>query len=251
MVAARGAPCVPDVPSGAMTPRTRSASGPSPGPSTGRSRVRVYAYIVKSDTGFAPNPFHGVCTLACCKPAIRRTARPGDWVVGLTPKRLGHRLTYVMRVDEAIPIAEYWTRFPRKRPEWTSAIRKLKVGDNCYDTADARYPEALESVHNNGEKTAAERKRAIARDLGGRNALISTVFSYFGAAPVPLPGGAAPISCLFARGGVGHRVIDIGPEEGDLVRCLEELASRRARGRPRDWPPSDEDSVSRPGARCD
>ena len=28
------------------------------------------------------HPFHGWCTLVCCKPAIRRKARPGDWIVG-------------------------------------------------------------------------------------------------------------------------------------------------------------------------
>ncbi len=47
--------------------------------------MRIYAYILKVDSGFAPNPFHGWCTLACCKPAIRRKARPGDWIVGRLP----------------------------------------------------------------------------------------------------------------------------------------------------------------------
>ena len=36
--------------------------------------MTVYSYIVAYDSGFAPNPFHGTCTLACCKPTIRRTA---------------------------------------------------------------------------------------------------------------------------------------------------------------------------------
>jgi len=36
--------------------------------------MKVYSYIVAYDSGFAPNPFHGICTLACCKPTIRRTA---------------------------------------------------------------------------------------------------------------------------------------------------------------------------------
>ena len=30
--------------------------------------MTLYSYIVKHDNGFAPNPFHGFCTLACCKP---------------------------------------------------------------------------------------------------------------------------------------------------------------------------------------
>lgn len=32
----------------------------------------VYEYVMTSDSGFAPNPFHGTCTLACCKPKIRK-----------------------------------------------------------------------------------------------------------------------------------------------------------------------------------
>ena len=32
----------------------------------------VYEYVMTSDSGFAPNPFHGACTLACCKPKIRK-----------------------------------------------------------------------------------------------------------------------------------------------------------------------------------
>jgi len=33
---------------------------------------RLYLYTMTYDSGFAPNPFHGICTLACCKPGIRR-----------------------------------------------------------------------------------------------------------------------------------------------------------------------------------
>lgn len=36
--------------------------------------MKVFSYVVMSDSGFAPNPFHGTCTLACCKAQIRRSA---------------------------------------------------------------------------------------------------------------------------------------------------------------------------------
>lgn len=38
--------------------------------------MRVFSYIVSKDFGHAPNPFHGVCILACCKPAVRRSTEP-------------------------------------------------------------------------------------------------------------------------------------------------------------------------------
>lgn len=32
----------------------------------------LFSYIVRWDHGFAPNPFHGICSLATCKPGIRK-----------------------------------------------------------------------------------------------------------------------------------------------------------------------------------
>lgn len=64
--------------------------------------MNVFTYVVEHDLGFAPNPFHGVCTLACCKPRIRRKAERGDIVLGTgaaLPQLRGH-LTYWMQVDE-------------------------------------------------------------------------------------------------------------------------------------------------------
>ena len=42
--------------------------------------ARIHSYVVRYDSGFAPNPFYGYCTLATCKPNIRRSADIGDWV---------------------------------------------------------------------------------------------------------------------------------------------------------------------------
>lgn len=43
----------------------------------------LYAYSITRDFGFAPNPFHGICTLATCKPRIRKAANIGDWILGI------------------------------------------------------------------------------------------------------------------------------------------------------------------------
>ena len=45
-------------------------------------RPVLFTYVVLHDTGAAPNPFWGTCTLVICKPRIRRAAQVGDWVVG-------------------------------------------------------------------------------------------------------------------------------------------------------------------------
>src|ERR1019366_9148719 len=43
-------------------------------------------------------------TLANCKPGIRSVARKGEWVAAITPKKMGYRLAYLMRVGGS------WTR---------------------------------------------------------------------------------------------------------------------------------------------
>ena len=154
--------------------------------------MKLYSYIVKHDTGFSPNPFHGYCTLACCKPAIRRTAQKGDWVVGLTPKKDGNRIVYLMRVDEnPKTYVEYWNdkRFKAKRPRYDSGVL-AKCGDNIYEPQGSGYRQ-LRSMHNPEDMT---------HDLGGKYVLISETFAYFGSQPLELP---SELTALVP--GRGHR----------------------------------------------
>jgi hypothetical protein len=78
------------------------------------SMPRLFTYVITTDAGFAPNPFHGVCTLNCCKPVIRRVAQVGDWVAANTsadfPAGPG-LLLYAMRITSKMPMSEYdaWT----------------------------------------------------------------------------------------------------------------------------------------------
>ena len=46
----------------------------------------MFSYVVRYDTGFAPNPFHGLLTLACCKPRIRQSAAVNDILIGLSSR---------------------------------------------------------------------------------------------------------------------------------------------------------------------
>lgn len=156
------------------------------GRSIGRHLVRLYSYIVTHDTGFAPNPFWGYCTLACCKPAIRSTARAGDWVVGLSPKSTGNRLVYAMLVDETIGYAQYFRdpRFANKIPNYAKGTVIWKAGDSIYKPLPGGDFQQLRSMHSNGEREHPETK---AHDLGGRQVLIGRRFCYFGASGPQLP----------------------------------------------------------------
>ena len=91
--------------------------------------MTLFSYVVEHDTGLAPNPNDGFCTLVYCKfrnPKVRtrnivELAKEGDWIVGTggkSKKSSGHgTIIYIMRVDEKLSFAEYLRRFPdRARP---------------------------------------------------------------------------------------------------------------------------------------
>lgn len=104
------------------------------------SDTTLHTYVVLHDSGFAPNPSHGYCTLATCKPNIRKSADVGDWVVGtgsLTKNDPEERLIYAMRVDEVLTYDEYFSdeRFEAKKP--LSGDDYEENGDNIYYTSSS------------------------------------------------------------------------------------------------------------------
>ena len=152
--------------------------------------MKLFSYIVTDDTGFSPNPFHGYCTLACCKPAIRRTAKEKDWIVGLTPKSEGNRIVYLMQVDEIESFDEYWNdrRFQQKKP-CPKGDRVMQRGDNIYEPNSHGGFRQLASLHSDQKCRAREDSGNKKRDLSGECVLISENFAYFGRKTIDLPPG--------------------------------------------------------------
>ncbi len=148
--------------------------------------MRVFSYVVVVDSGFAPNPFHGALTLACCKPKIREHADPGDLIVGLTGASRGNRVVFVAEVDEKLTFNQYWMdrRFRRKRPDMSSKVTVRRRGDNIYEPLGGSRFRQLHSAHSNGE---AEHRGNKTHDLGGRAVLVARDFSYFGDEAISLP----------------------------------------------------------------
>ena len=148
--------------------------------------MTLFSYTIPVDDGAAPNPFGGICSLTICKPAIRRKAAIGDWVVGLGSKR-GPRdysgtVIYAMRVTEVLTMAEYdvrcRTHLPIKIPDWKSARFEKRIGDCLYAFSGSGDPLMRPGIHHEGNRNT---------DLSGRNVLLSTHFYYFGDKPVTLP----------------------------------------------------------------
>jgi hypothetical protein len=155
--------------------------------------MKLSAYIVRHDSGFSPNPFGRVCTLACCKPVIRRAAERGDIIIGTGSARRGlsGHLIYAMRVGAVLSFDDYRERYPSKRPSSGTLVKER--GDNIWYRDEAGNWHCVPGAfHDESNRD---------RDLRGRNVLISSEFYYFGRDYIRIP---AEFRCLIATGR-GHK----------------------------------------------
>jgi len=203
----------------------------------------LFSYVVVADTGFAPNPFFGLCTLACCKPRLRQgvgrrvlaatdceevrqlPGLPADavralniWVVGLAGAGLVDHVcrgvVFAMQVTEVMDFETYYLTHPEKRPvrgaDSTEADPRWH-GDAIYTGNDpATAQQICPSAHSDGDQENLGNK---VHDLGGRYVLVSDHFVYFHV--------GAPWTPLEQRlhHGRGHSIT----EEAETLRELEEL----------------------------
>lgn len=181
----------------------------------------LYTYCIPFDDGAAPNPFWGTCTLAICKPVIRRNAQVGDWVVGTGSRSspvgdASGRVVYAMKVTSTMSMAEYdaWTqqRLLIKVPAWRSRDHRRRLGDSIYDF----------SVNPPCQRRGVHRSENVATDLSGLNVLVSNHFYYFGNHAIPLPHHLLPI----VKQGQGHRSWSNQPHVTDFVSWLKGLPLR-------------------------
>ena len=166
----------------------------------GRQMTTLYSYVLVTDSGLAPNPYHGYCTLAVCKPKIRATAQVGDIVIGTgsaaSHVQRGDQLIYAMCVTEVLTTAQYWNdpRFEVKKPS-NSSITHL-VGDNIYEPLDNGDWKQLLSLHCPND---------MERDLSEQSVLLSDKFVYFGNETRTLPDIFLEEPERLIKRGPGHR----------------------------------------------
>ena len=182
------------------------------------SSPTLYTYCIPYDDGAAPNPFWGICTLVICKPVIRRTAKKGDWVVGIGSKNspigdISKHIVYVMKITDKMTLEEYdrfcQKQYSKKIPDWNSKDWRRRLGDCIYDFSK-NPPKMRKGVHNEGNR---------ARDLGGECALISTHFYYFGDSPIEIPKSLHAI----IKEGRGHKSQSNAPYINSFLSWIKSL----------------------------
>ena len=178
----------------------------------------LYCYKMTHDTGFAPNPYQGVLTLATCKPTIRRCAEIGYWISGWTSNKVqgkkqkytfsdyGQKLIYLAKVSDKMLIKDYWEKYPEKRPSPNDWVNDF--GDNIYE------PLGNDDFHqhNNG---GGHNSTNIKRDLSGKYVLICNEFYYFGVE------NAIPINV--EKGFVVHRLNKLSLENNSAKKIIDQV----------------------------
>ncbi len=200
----------------------------------------LFSYVVRYDSGFAPNPFHRCCTLATCKPGIRKQAAVGDWVVGTGSagakvRRSGY-LVYAMKVTEVLSTRCYWhdPRFEAKKPNqyhsWVAAS-----GDNIYEPLGPSRWRQLDSYHS--QRDGSPHPRHVHKDTSVERVLVSEDYVYFGGEGPELPArfrAGGEMNLLRARRSY-QRV-----REDNVIDSFEgwvrSLGVSGYQGRPWDWP---------------
>jgi hypothetical protein len=129
-------------------------------------QARLYTYILQGDNGGAPCAEGGLFSLANCKPSIRRCARKGDIIVGIsgTKMKLGKkkRIIFIAVVTDIVSMREY-------------AINYSLRMDSIYSPELDLLPNPF---HNCGHRET---------DLSGKNVLLSDDFVYFGKKHIAVP----------------------------------------------------------------
>lgn len=147
--------------------------------------MTVFSYTMAFDRGFAPNPYNGVMTLACCKGNIRRAAVVGDLILGfcsVTCKLHQCGLIYVMQVTSKLDYEDYMRRTSEfdKVPSWDG-----DPGDQIYHVDEDDEVYIRPSWHTDANGGAV--KALVEMDWRGKYVLLSTKFWYFGREAIELP----------------------------------------------------------------
>lgn len=193
----------------------------------------LYSYIVEHDMGFAPNPFFGVCTLAACKPIIRRRIQKGDFVMGTggaKRARTGH-LVFWLRVGDIMTFDQYSRdlAYRNKRPQMNGSL-KAAFGDNIYSKDEGGVYQQAYSFHSN--RDGSRHYGNYYDDVGKTDKIIlSTDFAYFGGSGPKVPDDLD----RYVHKGRNHLRFN----EGSAAAAINWLTGMNERGyvaEPTEWP---------------
>ena len=174
-------------------------------------------YVLTSDTGLAPNPYWGWCTLAVCTPNRQgANLTKGDWIAGFSGSGDGNHLIYAMEVAERIDMDSYFhdPRFAAKKPTLRGTWQERR-GDNFH----SKNPDGTWRQHKNRFHIGAG---YLAKDTRRPHVFAAQRFWYFGSAKIAVPDTFLVL--------VGKRGIRVNHDPSSVQAFLVWLASMQPPG---------------------
>ena len=190
--------------------------------------MKLYSYVIPRDYGIAPNPYFNYCTLATCKPVIRRCAQLGDWVAafGAAGSPVHEKLVVLMRVEETLSFDEYWEdeRFRCKRPVFNKAVTHM-YGDNIYHHVGEEW---MQEFSHHSMPDGSINYVNLDRDTQTDRVLISQDYYYFGNNAIDMPQRFETL----IRKGRNHIVCKDEAVINNFISYIRETCDRRIYGIP-------------------
>lgn len=175
---------------------------------------RMYFYKLTTDNGGAPCVQDDLLSLAICKPMIRMTAQPDDYIFGFAANSLdpNNRLIYIARISEVLCNGTYYKE------------RKFaNRGDCIYRWRNGSFERRKDAKYHDKEGN-------LAHDLGTHpdyqraQVLLSDDFRYFGDAGTADYKTEYPaIDCAVKLLGQGQRVNHSEKLHGELWGLKQQI----------------------------
>lgn len=201
--------------------------------------MSLFSYVVARDYGFAPNPFFGICTLATCKPLIRRVAEIGDWIIGTGSSARSRKgfLVYAMCISGAITFNSYWNdpRFQREKPNLRGS-KKQAFGDNIY-YKDAEGQWHQEDSHHSYQG-GVPNPFNITNDTQTDRILVSMDYAYWGGSGPEVPTDFRNYDGVDVCAKRNHKSQFSDEFVNKFIAWFRSLEANGYLGDPLDWPRS-------------
>lgn len=196
------------------------------------------SYRMDHDLGFAPNPFFGWCTLACCMAELRKYSAIGDVIVGIAGSgkqglhRIHRQLIYWMVVEDDPSFDRYWNdpRFSQKRPR-LNGPKMWAAGDRTYrhepGEPEWRFEQSMHYVSGAAQPNGGH----VVRDTKVDRVLVGRTFTYWGKSGPRVPDhliGLFPATRHYKN-------CPPGPDLDELHQLMGLNAPLGLAGDPADW----------------
>lgn len=193
--------------------------------------------MIARDYGFAPNPFYGICTLATCKPIIRKLAQINDWIIGTGSKQQSKHgcIVFAMRVTETLTYDGYWndSRFQSKKPTLRGS-KKQAFGDNIYHRKSKSHPWQQENSHHSLADGSANALNVL-HDTQSNRILLSSHYRYWGLNSPTIPAQFRDYDGVDVCAGRGHKSRFSEQFINDFVSWIDSFFDYGYLGEPIDW----------------